>query len=72
MVSGDNLRCALSVSELGSGIHGQTSGTTTESVSFGSEFPSVTLLAENFSRMFTDVGGIKSLLAQTYGKEMSD
>jgi hypothetical protein len=60
--------CALSVSELGSGIHRQASGTTTKSVSFGSEFPSVTLLAENLSRMFTNIGGIKSLLAQTTGE----
>ena len=61
----EDLRCAFGVSELGSSVHAETSSSASESVAFGSVFPTVALLAEDFSRMLADICGIKSFLAQT-------
>jgi len=56
---------AFSVAKMLTNIHGQTSCSTTETVSFRSEFPSVAVLAVDFSLMLGAVGGVKKFVAKT-------
>lgn len=57
-------RNGFRVSELGSAVHGQTSSSAAESVSLGTEFPSVALFAIDLSLMFGAVRAVQSLLAE--------
>jgi len=55
---------AAVVSELGSHVHAEGSGSHTESVSLGSVFPSVADLAVEVTIVFGDVHAVKHLVAQ--------
>jgi len=58
------IRYGFGVSKLGSTVHGQATRTTTESVSLGSEFPSIALLAVDLSLVLGAVGAVQPLLAE--------
>ena len=44
--------------EMGAGVHAQATGTTTETITFGSVFASVAVLAEKLCLVFGAIGGV--------------
>lgn len=56
---------------MGSAVHGQAASTATESVSLGSVFAAVAVLAEQHSFVLTAVCGIQSLVAHAWRGERS-
>ena len=50
---------------MGTGVHAQATGTTTEAITFGSVFASVAVLAEELCLVFCAVGGVQHLAAKS-------
>lgn len=51
---------------MGSSVHAQAAGASTETVSLGSVFAGVAVLAEQLLVVFSDVGGVEHLATESY------
>lgn len=50
---------------MGAGVHAQATGTTAETVAFGSKFAGVAVFAEELTLVLGAVGGVQHLAAET-------